>query len=76
MQEDGVLLGSANNNGGDGGDDIIEFNAGGKIITTKRSTLTIAEGSLFSRMFSADWDGSHHRGSNRRRARMATEVRQ
>ena len=38
-------------------DDIIELNLGGcKSIATKRSTLCLAEGSMFSSMFSGRWN--------------------
>jgi len=35
--------------------DIIEINAGGKIITTRRGTLTLVPNSLFTSMFSGRW---------------------
>ena len=37
------------------GDDIIEIDAGGKIIKTRRSTLTLVPNSLFASMFSGRW---------------------
>ena len=42
---------------------VIEFNAGGKILASKRSTLTIAgEGCLFSRIFNGEWDDHDSNG--------------
>jgi hypothetical protein len=37
-------------------DDLIEMNAGGKIIVTKRSTLTQIQGSRMAALFSGRWD--------------------
>lgn len=42
----------------DSHDDIIELNVGGKIMTTKRSTLCQIDGSLLATMFSGRWEGS------------------
>ncbi|KAL3787030.1 hypothetical protein HJC23_010647 [Cyclotella cryptica] len=38
------------------GDDIIEINAGGRIIVTKHSTLTQVKGSRLEKLFSGRWD--------------------
>ncbi|KAL3780352.1 hypothetical protein HJC23_008124 [Cyclotella cryptica] len=38
------------------GDDILEINAGGRIIVTKRSTLTQVKGSRWEKLFSGRWD--------------------
>jgi hypothetical protein len=47
-------------------DDIIEINAGGKIIVALRSTLTLAPDTMFSYMFSGRWEESLKRDSNGR----------
>ena len=39
-------------------DDIIEIDAGGKVIKVYRSTLTLAPNSMFVSMFSGQWEGS------------------
>ena len=46
--------------------DIIEINAGGEIIQSHRRTLCIAEGSMFSNLFSGRWDDSCARDSQGR----------
>lgn len=38
--------------------DVLEINVGGRMFTTKRATLTLAEGSLLAGMFSGRWEGS------------------
>mmetsp|Transcript_65249 Transcript_65249/g.72879 ORF Transcript_65249/g.72879 Transcript_65249/m.72879 type:complete len:353 (-) Transcript_65249:77-1135(-) len=48
------------------GDEIIEINAGGKIISVFRSTLTLASDTVFAYMFSGRWEGSLKRDSNGR----------
>jgi hypothetical protein len=47
-------------------DDIIEINAGGKIIVALRSTLTLVPDTMFSYMFSGRWEESLKRDSNGR----------
>ena len=47
-------------------DDIIEINAGGKIIAVLRSTLTVVPDTVFAYMFSGRWEGSLKRDSNGR----------
>lgn len=48
-------------------EDIIEINAGGKFtISTTRSTLCLAEGSVFANMFSGRWEQSLKRDSEGR----------
>jgi hypothetical protein len=37
-------------------DDLIEINAGGKVVVTKRSTLTQIQGSRMEALFSGRWD--------------------
>jgi hypothetical protein len=52
--------------GGDGGgDDVIEIDAGGKIIRALRSTLTLAPDTMFTFMFSRRWEESLIRHDNR-----------
>lgn len=45
-------------------DDIIEIDAGGKIIRALRSTLTLAPDTMFTYMFSGRWEESLKRNSN------------
>jgi hypothetical protein len=47
-------------------DDIIEINAGGKIIEALRSTLTLAPDTMFTFMFSGRWEESMKRDSSGR----------
>jgi hypothetical protein len=47
-------------------DDIVEINAGGKIIEALRSTLTLAPDTMFTYMFSGRWEGSLKRDSSGR----------
>ena len=47
-------------------DDIIEIDAGGRIIRAFRSTLTLAADTVFAYMFSGRWDESLKRDSNGR----------
>ena len=47
-------------------DDIIELNARGKIITTLRSTLTLAPDTMFTNMFSGRWEERMKRDNNGR----------
>jgi hypothetical protein len=47
-------------------DVIIEINAGGKIISALRSTLTLAPDTMFTYMFSGRWEESLKRDSNGR----------
>ena len=47
-------------------DDIIEINAGGKIISALRSTLTVAPDTMFTYMFSGRWEESMKRDNNNR----------
>ena len=47
-------------------DDIIEINAGGKIITTLRSTLTAVPDTMLANMFSGRWEESMVRDNNGR----------
>ena len=47
-------------------DDIIEIDAGGKIMRALRSTLTSAPDTMFSSMFSRRWEESLKRSSNGR----------
>ena len=46
-------------------DDIIEINAGGKMISARRSTLTLAPDTMFTFMFSGRWEESLTRHNNR-----------
>ncbi|OEU07146.1 hypothetical protein FRACYDRAFT_251621 [Fragilariopsis cylindrus CCMP1102] len=46
-------------------DDVIEIDAGGKIIRALRSTLTLAPDTMFTFMFSGRWEESHKRHNNR-----------
>ena len=46
--------------------DLVEVNAGGKIVAAKRSTLTQFEGTKFEALFSGRWDKKLQRDSNRR----------
>ncbi|KAL7552051.1 hypothetical protein ACHAWF_015682 [Thalassiosira exigua] len=45
-------------------DDLVEVNAGGKIIAAKRSTLTQLKGSRFEALFSGRWDKALQRDGN------------
>ena len=47
-------------------DVIIEINAGGKIISALRSTLTLAPDTMFTYMFSGRWEESMKRDNNNR----------
>jgi len=47
-------------------DDLIEVNAGGKIIAAKRSTLTQLKGTRFEALFSGRWDNKLQRDSHGR----------
>ena len=47
-------------------DIIIEINAGGKIISALRSTLTLAPNTMFTYMFSGRWEESMKRDDNNR----------
>ena len=47
-------------------DDIIEINAGGKIISALRSTLTLAPDTMFSSKFSGRWEERMKRDNNGR----------
>ncbi|OEU10860.1 hypothetical protein FRACYDRAFT_263729 [Fragilariopsis cylindrus CCMP1102] len=47
-------------------DVIIEINAGGKIISALRSTLTLAPNTMFTYMFSGRWEESMKRDDNNR----------
>ena len=46
-------------------DDVIEIDAGGKIIRALRSTLTLAPDTMFTFMFSGRWEESLTRHNNR-----------
>ena len=48
------------------GDDLIEINAGGRIIVAKRSTLTQIQGSRMEALFSGRWDNKVMRDSRGR----------
>ena len=48
------------------GDDLIEINAGGKVIAAKRSTLTQLEGTRLAGIFSGRWDKKLQRDSHGR----------
>lgn len=47
-------------------DDIVEINAGGKVIAAKRSTLTRLKGTRLEALFSGRWDNKLQRDSNER----------
>jgi hypothetical protein len=47
-------------------DDLVEINAGGKIIVAKRSTLTQIQGSRMEALFSGRWDKKLMRGGHGR----------
>jgi len=47
-------------------DDLVEVNAGGKIISAKRSTLTQLKGSRLEALFSGRWDKKLQRDGNGR----------
>ncbi|KAL7551066.1 hypothetical protein ACHAWF_014267 [Thalassiosira exigua] len=47
-------------------DDLVEINAGGKIVAAKRSTLTQIKGSRFEALFSGRWDRALQRDGNGR----------
>ena len=49
----------------DDNDDVIEIDAGGKIIRALRSTLTLAPDTMFTFMFSGRWEESLTRHNNR-----------
>ena len=46
--------------------DLVEVNAGGKIVAAKRSTLTQFEGTKFEALFSGHWDKKLQRDGNGR----------
>jgi len=56
----------ANGNVDAADDDIVEINAGGKIIAAKRSTLTQLKGTRLEALFSGRWDKKLQRDSNGR----------
>ena len=47
-------------------EDILEFNARGRIISALQSTLTLAPNTMFTNMFSGRWEDSVKRDSNGR----------
>ncbi|KAL7531523.1 LOW QUALITY PROTEIN: hypothetical protein ACHAXR_004090, partial [Thalassiosira sp. AJA248-18] len=56
----------ANGNEDAADDDLVQVNAGGKIISAKRSTLTQLKGTRFEALFSGRWDKKLQRDSNGR----------
>jgi len=48
------------------GSDILEINVGGEVMLTKRSTLTLPEGTVLEAMFSGRWDESLDRDASGR----------
>jgi len=58
-------LADANGNPNASYDDLIEVNAGGRIIATKRSIMTQLKGSQFEALFSGRWDKKLQQDSNR-----------
>lgn len=59
MQKEKDMMNAAISKNNVEDDDVIEINVGGEtVISAKRSTLCLAEGSMFSNMFSGRWDDS------------------
>eukprot|EP00986_Skeletonema_menzelii_P002384 scaffold647_cov150-Skeletonema_menzelii.AAC.31 len=56
LDEEKLKTASANGNVNASDDDILEINAGGKVIAVKRATLTQLQGSRLEAMFSGRWD--------------------
>jgi len=56
----------ANGNVDAADDDVVEINAGGKVVTAKRSTLTQLKGTRLKALFSGRWDKKLQRDSNGR----------
>lgn len=56
LDEDKHKTASINGNVAASDDDVIEINAGGKVIAVKRATLTQLPGSRFEAMFSGRWE--------------------
>ena len=56
----------ANGNTEAGDDDLVEINAGGKVIAAKRSTLTQLKGTRLEALFSGRWDKKLQRDGNGR----------
>ena len=59
-------IAETNGNTNISGDDLIEINAGGKIIAAKRSTLTQLDGTRLEALFSGRWDKKILRDSHGR----------
>ena len=56
LEEEKLKTAAANGNVDVSDDDILEINAGGKIIAVKRATLTQLQGTRMEAMFSGRWD--------------------
>ncbi|KAL7532125.1 hypothetical protein ACHAXR_004448, partial [Thalassiosira sp. AJA248-18] len=59
-------IAQANGNEDAADDDLVEVNAGGKVISAKRSTLTQLKGTRFEALFSGRWDKKLQRDSDGR----------